>query len=490
MKRFFFWLIGVISLTSSVNAQMPKELDSWIEAARREWRAPGVSVAIVKDGKLLAAKGYGVRELGKPEPVDENTMWDIASLAKSFTSAAIATLVDEGKMRWDDPVRKHLPGLELSDAYLERNLTIRDLLCHRAGLERADFMWRFTNYDTAEVLRRVRYMETREPFRATFFYSNVGYTMAGEAAAATAGMLWGELVRTRLLEPLGMHDTTAGVVHTLAPNHVTGHAEIDGVEQPIRNKKGMSTLPAGGVNSTARDIARWMIFHLGDGTWEGKKIVSTAAMNEMHAPQNIIPTTPEMRKSRNVEFFGAYGLGWQIMDFRGHKMYWHSGGADGMPTYMAVLPEDKIGVAVFVNTWSAPTLHGTIAGRVLDTLLATGKGDAEPPKRPAATPPETPARTQGTSPSRPLETYAGTYENKLHGAMIVRHENGKLSLQFGGGEIGDLTHWHYDTFRVTWRDRAYYFVDTFATFTLDAKGAPQKFEMPLGPRDVIVATRK
>ena len=201
MKRLFFCALGVIFLTCSVNAQMPPALDAWIEAARLEWKAPGVSVTIVKDGKLFVAKGYGVRELGKPEPVDENTMWDIASLAKSFTTAAIATLVDEGKMRWDDPVRRHLPGFELSDDYRSLNVTIRDLLCHRSGIERGDFLWRFTNYDTREVIRRTRYMEMREPFRATFSYNNVGYTIAGEAAAAAAGMSWSDLVRTRLLEP-------------------------------------------------------------------------------------------------------------------------------------------------------------------------------------------------------------------------------------------------------------------------------------------------
>src|SRR5215212_7611738 len=159
MKRFFFCAAGVIFLTCRIHAQMPPELDAYIEAARQEWRAPGLSVTIVKDGKLLAAKGYGVRELGKPEPVDENTMFDIASLAKSFTAAAIATLVDEGKMRWDDPVRRHLPGFELADTERSQNITIRDFLCHRSGLERADFLFRFTGYDTAEVIRRMRYME-------------------------------------------------------------------------------------------------------------------------------------------------------------------------------------------------------------------------------------------------------------------------------------------------------------------------------------------
>jgi CubicO group peptidase (beta-lactamase class C family) len=493
MKRFFFCVVGVIFLTCSISAEqpMPAEIDAYVVASMKEWEVPGLTVTIVKDGKLFAVKGYGVRELGKAEKVDENTMFDIASLAKSFTAAAVATLVDEGKMRWDDPVRRHLPEFELADDYLSHNMTIRDLLSHRTGLHRGDFMWRFTSYDTKEVLRRMRYLEAREPYRAAMSYSNIGYTAAGEAAAATAGMSWAELVRKRLLEPLGMTDTTAGVVHTLAENHARPHAHIAGVQQPIRNKKGMTTLPAGGVNSTARDIAKWMIFHLGDGSWNGKQLISRAAMDEMHSPQVIIATTREMRANRNVRFFGAYGLGWQIMDFRGRPMHWHSGGANGMPTYMAILPEEKMGVAVFLNTWSAPTLHGTIATHVLDTLLNTGAPVEPPFRQPLATSPTAPpTRVTGTRPTLPLETYAGTYEDKLHGAMTLRIENDKLVLSFGGGESAELTHWHYDTFRVAWHDRTFEYFDTHATFMLNAKGQPVRFDMPLGPRDVISATRK
>lgn len=494
MKRFLFCVSSVIFLTSAIYAQMPKELDAYIENARKEADAPGLAVTIVKDGKVVATNGYGVRELGKDAKVDDETMFDIASLAKSFTAAAIATLVDEGKMRWDDPVRTHLPAFELADPYRTQKVTIRDLLTHRLGLEQGNFMFRFTNYDTAEVIRRMRYLEEREPFRGSFIYSNVAYTAAGEAAAAAAGMSWADLVRTRVLEPLGMRDTTAGVVHTLAPNHASPHAILSvGGAQPIRNRKAMNVLPAGGVNSNARDMAKWLLFQLGDGKWDGKQIVSTASMNEMHSPQNIIPTTPQMRAARGVRFFAAYGLGWQVMDFRGHPMLWHSGGADGMPVYMAILPEDKIGVAVLVNTWSAPILHGAIAARILDTYLGTkdmpdSAKDALPSTHRAEAQPDEP-RVAGTTPSRPLDAYAATYDNPLHGDMTIRFADGKLTLQFGGGEIADLEHWNYDTFRVRWHDRAYEFFDTYATFALDAKGTPVRFVMPLG-RDTINATRR
>jgi len=268
---------------------------------------------------------------------------------------------------------------------------------------------------------------------------------------------------------------------------------------PIRSRKAMNLLPATGVNSTATDMAKWLRFQLGDGMWDGKRLISAAAMQEMHEPQMILATTPQMRAGRGVDFFAAYALGWQVMDFQGHPMLWHSGGADGMPSYMAILPREKIGVCVMVNTWGAPTLHGAIAARILDTLLGTKnprdwsaealqghqRNVARGMEERAA---EEKARIAGTKPSRPLENYAGTYE-ELHGAMVIRHDHGKLTLQFAGSDTAELQHWHYDTFRVRWTDRVYEPYDTFATFALDSRGTPKAFEMRLN-RDLIVAKRQ
>jgi CubicO group peptidase (beta-lactamase class C family) len=495
-RRSLFFIIGVISLTSTISAQLPKELDTYIEDARVKSGTPGVAIAVVKDGKVLATKGYGVRTLGRPELVDENTVFDTASLTKSFTAAVIATLVDEGKMRWDDPVRRHLPQVEFVDPYRTASVTIRDLLSHRVGVEQGNFIFRFTNYDTAEVLRRMRFLEERSPFRTSMIYSNIGYAAAAEAAAAAAKTPFLELVRTRLLAPLGMRDSTAGTDHTLAANHASSHGLVDGAHVPIRTNKIASIHGANAVNSTARDMATWLLFHLGDGTWnvngQSKRIVSAEAMNEMHAPQNIIPTTAEMRAARGVHFFAAYALGWQVMDFRGHKMLWHSGSADGMPVYMCILPDDAIGVLVMTNSWEAGTLHGALAARIMDTLLGNPLKDTaaealEAQRRASQSGPE-PARTPGTKPTAPLDAYAGTYADTPHGDMVVTYAGGKLTLQFGGGEKADLEHWHHDVFRVRWQDRVNGWADTFAAFALDATGKPRRFEMPLG-RDVIEATR-
>lgn len=482
MKR----LLLLLALAAPAAAQLPSGLDAWIEHARASYDVPGIAVTVVRDGKVLATKGYGVRRLGKPERVDENTMFDIASLSKSFTAAAIATLVDDGTMQWDDPVRRWLPRLEFADGYRTQNVTIRDLLAHRVGVEAGNFVFRFTNYSTDELLRRMRFLKERDAFRTSMLYSNLGYTAAGEAAAAAAKMSWTELVRTHLVQPLGMRDTTVGVVHDSGSNFASSHAVIAGVQQPIRTKKAMTILPANGVNSNAKDIAKWLLFQLGDGTWEGKRIVSAQAMLEMHSPQTIIATTPAMRAARGVRFFAGYGLGWQVMDFRGHPMLWHSGSADGMPVYMAILPEEHIGVAVLTNTWAAPVLHGTIAARILDTLLGNKPEELPPP--PGITMQPDPPRVRGTAPSLPLGAYAGTYVDPLYGEMQVKLENGKLALYFAGDEAADLEHWHYDTFRVRWRDRAYEDFDTLAAFSLDAAGAPKRLEMRLN-RDTVNASR-
>lgn len=486
-------LLIALTFTIRVFGQLPPELDAYIEHARAEAGVPGLAVTVVRDGRLVAAKGYGVRELGKPERVDENTLFDIASISKSFTAAAIATLVDEGVMRWDDPIRRWLPQIEFSDSYRTANVTIRDLLSHRTGVEPGNFMFRFSTYSTDEVLRRIRFLREREPFRGSMVYNNVTFTAAGEAAAVAAKMPFSDLVRTRIVEPLGMRDTTVGIEHILAANHATPHGTIGGVQQPIRNKKAMAILPANAVNSTAKDMARWLLFSLGDGTWEGKRIVSPESMREMHSPQIIIPTTPEMRAARGVRFFAAYGLGWQIMDFRGHPMLWHSGSADGMPVYMAILPADNIGVAVMTNTWEVPTLHGALANRILDTLLATpeprdwaaetiaaSKAEAKPAEEP---------RIADTKPSRPLDAYTGTYNDPLYGDLVITRDANGLTLQFAGGQKATLEHWHYDVFRVTWHDRVYEFADTFAAFALDAKGTPVRLDMKLY-RDRVEAVRK
>ena len=488
-------LACAVSPASAVaQARLPQPLDAYVQRSMAEAEMPGLAVAVVHGDDPAVAQGFGMRRLGRPERVDADTVFNIASLAKSFTAAAAAALVGDGRLGWNDPVIRWLPQVRFSDPWLTEQITLADLLSHRTGLQPANNMFRMTHIDRAEILRRVRYLEPVSPFRTEQVYNNVLYTVAGEAAAAAAGTSWEALVRGRLLQPLGMTHTTAGAPPPAAGNVAAPHAVIDGRQQPIRPASYVSIAPAGGVNSTARDMIRWLRFQLGDGSFEGRRILPAETMQAMHEPWTMIPTTPAMRANRQVQFFAGYGLGWNVMDYRGHKLLWHSGNADGMPSYMALLPERRIGVVVMLNSWKAPFLHGDIASRILDhylglptrdyaaeTLALTRAAEA----RAAAARTEPPAGL----PPMDLAAYAGDYRSDLFGPISVRREAQGLVLKMGEGEEADLRPLNRDSFALRWRDRVIgEDNDTNIVFALDDQGRVVRLSMQVR-RDLIEASR-
>src|SRR2546422_5645002 len=275
-KKFLFCECAVLALISFAGITLsnfafaqqppqsfPKELDDYVAATVRDWEIPGVAIAVVKDGKMIAARGYGVRELGKPEPIDENTIFDAASLTKSFTAAAVASLVDEKKMSWDDPVKRYIPTIEFPDPYLTANITMRDLLCHRTGVRATNSAWYFTNVNRSQLLGLIKNMEMAAPFRTQSVYSNIGFTIAGEAAARAAGTTWENLITRRIIVPLGMKRTTA--VFALAPamgNIASGHALVNGVQRvtPREGTPRDMTAPAGAIQCRAGHLTTRLIF--------------------------------------------------------------------------------------------------------------------------------------------------------------------------------------------------------------------------------------
>jgi len=479
----------------------PPALDAYLAKALHDWQIPGMAVAVVRNDSVLAARGYGVRELGKPGLVDANTVFDIASLSKAFTSTAVAMLVDEGKMRWDDPVVRYLPELALPDSYLTRNATLRDFLSHRTGLHGANMMWQMSAIDRPGVIARMRYLPADAPFRAGMVYSNVGYTVAGEAAARAAGTSYEALIRDRILRPLGLTSTVADYDHAARmPNVASPHALIGGVQRPIRREvQRASIAPAGAIQSTVTDLARWMRFQLNGGVLDGRRLVSDSSLEQTHSPQVIIATTPAMRAGRQVEFFAAYGMGWQVMDYRGHPLLWHTGSGDGQIAYLALLPRERLGVVVLVNTWAAPFVHGALVSYILDTYLGLEPRDysAEALARVRAMREADRAAERslmagvvpGSHPPRPLTAYAGTYTDSLYGEFTVRVERGALVLRIGGRQEADLLYQDHDTFVVHWRDEL--FRELFSTrveFGADSRGCVLGLRMRLN-RDQIAATR-
>src|SRR5580704_1859574 len=320
LAALFFRLPQPAVAQAVATEPFPETLDAYIRGALRDWEIPGAAIAVVKDGRVVVVRGYGVRELGKSDLVDGNTIFDAASLTKSFTAAAVGNLVDEGHMEWDDPVRRYLPTLEFPDPYLSANVTIRDLLCHRTGVRATNSAWYFTGVTRSQLPELVKNMQLAAPFRTRLVYSNIGYTLAGLAAAAAAGKSWEELITQRLLIPLGM--TRSTVDFASAPtmgNVASGHALISGVQRvtPRETTPRITTAPAGAIQSSAYDLATWALFQLGDGTFRGRRILSAKTISEMHSPQIVVPSSEEFRIARQVRYGAAYGMGWQVFDYRG-----------------------------------------------------------------------------------------------------------------------------------------------------------------------------
>jgi CubicO group peptidase (beta-lactamase class C family) len=479
---------------------MPDNLDAYLAKAVRDWDLPGLAIVIVKDDHVVAAKGYGVRELGRPEPVDGKTIFDIASLTKSFTAAGAAVLVDAKQLSWDDRVIDKLPNVTFGDSCMRDQITLRDLLSHRTGLEPANALFHFFHYDRAELLQRVQFLPSERPFRTSMLYSNILYMVAGELTARVAGTTWADLIRHRVIEPAGMTSTFVETRPT-GGNVASPHMRMGGIQKPIPPFDFTMVGPAASIYTNAEDLARWLRLQLNDGMLDGKQIISRASMIEMHSPQIIIQTTPEQRQARLVEFFGGYGMGWQIMDYRGEPLLWHSGNADGMPSYMALLPKQKLGIAVMMNTWAAGYLHTALANKILDTYLSVPDRDwsGEQLARIKQALQEEQAdrakvearRKAAASPVRPLAEYGGTYEAPLWGEIQVRLHGNQLNLQLAKGATGVLAPWDKDAFLIIWEDpeNRELFYDTEVEFVSDANGRVDRIKMKLN-RDDIEADRR
>jgi CubicO group peptidase (beta-lactamase class C family) len=438
------------------------EFDAYVNKALKDWQVPGVAIAIVKDDKIVMAKGYGTRELGKTLPVDEQTLFAIGSSSKAFTAAGLAMLVDEGKVKWDDPVTKYLPGFQLYDPYSTRELSVSDLLTHRSGLTRGDMLWYASANDRAEILRRIRYLKPTWSLRARFGYQNVMFLAAGEVISAVSGKSWDDFTRERIFAPLGMKDSSTSIRSFGNSNNVaTPHAKVEEKVQAVAWRNIDNIAPAGSINSNVVDMAQWLRLNLGGGVYQEKRLLSTGAMKEMQSPQTVIRLEGTMERLYPTAHFLNYGLGWFLSDYQGRKLVEHGGAIDGMRSAVGMMPEEKVGVVVLTN------LHGTILPQALmykvfdlylgkpgkdwsAELLKTTKALEEQAK--TAEKKAEDERVKGTSPSLALDKYAGNYQSEMYGDAKFEVENGRLVARFGPNFTGDLEHWHYDTFRVKWRD--------------------------------------
>ena len=476
-------LVLVLGIQVAVAQQTPPEpdFDQYVEKAMKEWEVPGLAIAIVKDDRIVFAKGYGVRELGGTATVNEQTLFAIGSSSKAFTAATVAMLVDEGKLKWDDPVTKYLPSFQLFDLYATREMTVRDLLTHRSGLERGDLIWYASPYDRNEVLRRVRFLKPSWSVRSRFGYQNIMFLAAGQLSPAVTGKEWDDVIRERIFMPLGMNSSNTSIKKFASNDNVASpHSKIDDKLQKVAWRNIDNIGPAGSINSNVIDMAQWLRLNLGGGMYDKKKVLSAAVVKEMQTPQTVIRIEGNNERLYPEAHFLNYGLGWFLSDFRGRKLVEHGGAIDGMRSEVAMLPEEKLGVVILTNR-NGSVLPQVLMYRVFDAYLnVAAKRDwsAEILKKikviedlaKAAEKKAEDDRVKGTSPSLALEKYAGTYQNEMYGETKFVVRDGKLTSEFGPNFNGNLEHWHYDTFRVVWRDPME--GKGFVVFKLNAKGKP------------------
>ncbi len=469
------------------------ELDAKkIDIALASFATPGLAVSVVKNDTLILAQGYGLRALDRPTPVDEHTLFSIGSISKSFTATGLALLVDEGKLAWDDPVLKHLPDFQLFDPYATREIMIRDLLTHRSGLAEVSggTIWYGSTYNRAEVVKRIRHLKPVTSFRSQFAYQNIMYLVAGQLIPAVTGIDWDTFVQERIFKPSGMTDSVTSITAFKSDeNVVTPHATIDDKVQAVAHRNYDNVGPAASIYSSAVDMAHYLRLHLQHGQSADQQLLSAAVAQELITPHMVIPirSYPPALAALTPEFY-AYGLGWFIRNYRGRKVVMHSGGVDGLVALATMVPEEELGIVVLANQESA--LVAAVTYSILDAYLGAPATDwyaAYLQVRQEAIEKEHSAkaeieetRVKGTRPALTLEQYAGTYQAAVYGEASLALENGSLVLRFSHTPsfTGDLEHWHYDVFRIHWRDPMV--TPGFVTFPLTAQGKPceMKFDQP------------
>jgi CubicO group peptidase (beta-lactamase class C family) len=474
------FLLGLATACLAQERSDWSSLDASINSSMKEWKVPGAAVAIVKDQSIVYMKGFGIRELGKSDPVTPDTMFDIGSCTKAFTSAAIAILVDEGKMQWDGKVDEYIPFFHLQDSLADENVTIRDLLTHRTGVPSTDLLWYvYPEASREELIRRLAYAHPNAGFRTKFQYQNMMYVAAGYAVGQVAHSTWDDFVRTRIFQPLGMNGSdTSSIDAEKSSDHASPHEENpDGSVKVIPWHNIDNAGPAGSINSSARDMAKWMTLQLNDGMYDGKQLISKKNVREMQSPQMVIDSEGEIP----TVFFPdstqlSYGLGWFVQQYRGHQLVLHAGDIDGFSTMVVLIPEIHTAYFVVINLGSfyRQVLSYQIADRLLglpdagwDAHFKKLESDFKAEEKSQEASWES-KKTPGTHPSRDLTAYVGTYTNSEYGDAEIVSENQKLALHFHSIK-SDLDHFQYDTFVVKFGGK------TRLTFCLDNDGNVASF---------------
>lgn len=491
-------LLALIVVASPALAAPPKGFEARVDAVRQRAGVPGIAIAIVENGKPVLVRGWGVRKLGAPDKVDADTILPTGSTGKAFTVAALATLVDAGKISWDDKVTDRLPGFQMYDSWVTREMTIRDLLVHRSGLGlgAGDLLFApRSNIPRAEAVRRLRFIKPATSFRSGYAYDNVLYMVAGQLIEAVTGETWEIYVRDHVLKPAGMLTTTDDTERFERPNRAWPHARLDGGLRGLgtqevldeRDELARNAAPAGGLSISANDFAKWITLQLAAGKLPGGgRLFSDAAHEEMWKPVLLQPIAPRPDYLKPTQpMFYTYALGWDVQDYHGARIVWHGGAVFGYLSAVVLIPEKNIGFSIEVNSEDGDVVRGLMY-ELLDHYLGQPKGNwpeklarfkaeraADALKLARATA-ATPAKV---GPSLALDRYAGTYRDPWYGDIAVARSGDGLTIDFKSTPrmSGKLEHYQYDTFVTRLDDKT--LEPAYVTFALDADGKISRVTM-------------
>lgn len=460
----------ILLLASPVFAQVDvSSIDKYIEKARKDWNVPGMAVAIVKDGEILMSKGYGVKELGEKEMVNGGTQFAIASNTKGFIASAISQLVDEDRLTWNDKVKDYLPYFSLyDDAYVSSEITVKDLLCHRAGLGTfsGDVIWYKSEKSPEEILKNAAYVPEAFSFRDGYGYTNLMFIAAGEVIRSVTGKPWEDYVKENFLNPLKMNNTVISV-NDLSDNVATPHKPtLEGKTIPIEWANWDNSSAAGGIISSSTDMAKWMMMQLNGGKLDNVKYLDKEKQNYMWTPHNPFSLSENAKQYIPGRHFAGYGLGWSLMDYHGNLVVSHGGGYDGMYSRVMMIPDLKLGVVVLTNSMEGISTPLTyfIANQFLkkdmrdwsrefldrSRIRNSHKDDVEERKK---------NRKKESSPVKVTADYLGVYFDPMFGNITISETDGNLRIAFENApELGaSLSHWHDDTYEIKWDEEHAWF---------------------------------
>jgi len=478
-----------ISSPPKAHANSESRIDSIIEHALKSWRAPGASIGIVRDDRIIYLKGHGIRQAGRSEPVTPDTVFPLASCTKAFTTLALAMLVDQGKMHWQDPVRKHVPYFHLADPVADADARIEDLITHRTGLARNDYLWYRSPWDRREIIVRIALVPPAHPFRTAFEYQTTMFVVAGCAVEAASGTAWQTFVQDHIVAPLGMKEVSYLPPENPDLKYAMPHREdATGAIQVIPWYPMKEPDPAGSMNASARDLCQWLRFHLGDGTFDGKRLVSRENFDALHQPHMVIPKTGIAYWINPETVQLAYGYGWVVQDYHGHREISHAGYIDGFRAHLTMFPDDHMGI-VLLNNLDGTMMNLALSNSLVDELLDFPRRDWD-----TELSPKNYESMRGqqflshiTVSAETLNGLAGTYQNNAYGPATITVRRNMLQWDWNSFH-GPLRPTKVESGRIDFQLENEWMHNPIATFSSDQAAKAITLHIG-GPVDVSFTRR-